>query len=106
MTVASDSQVSIPKSATRSRINYCEVCKCRCASPKLDPACIFNNFIRQLAARIDDAILQLQQSRLPLPTLAAALLSAPAHPWRVINASEIDGNTRNRISGYGVHAFR
>ena len=56
-----------------------------CHSPKLYPACIFNNFIKLLAARSGDVVRRLQRSRLPLPNPAAASLSAPAHPYTKIN---------------------
>jgi hypothetical protein len=46
-----------------------------CASPKLRPACISNNFIKLLAARSDDVVRRLRRSRLPLPNPAAASLS-------------------------------
>src|SRR5262245_21114701 len=77
-----------------------------CRSPKTDPACIFNNFIRQPASRIDDAIPQLQQSRLLLPTLAAALLSAPAHPLQAINGFATDDNNQSSFSISDADAFR
>src|SRR5262245_4651764 len=56
-----------------------------CASPKLRLACIFNNFIKLLAARSGDVVRRLPRSRLPLPNPAAASLSAPAHPYTKIN---------------------
>src|SRR5262249_54760430 len=78
----------------------------RCPSPKVHLGCIFNNFIRQLAARTDDAVLQLQQSRSPLPTLAAALPSAQAHPWRATNGFVTGDNMRNNFSKCGANGFR
>jgi outer membrane protein TolC len=59
--------------------------KKHCASPKLRLACIFNNFIKLLAARSGDVVRRLPRSRLPLPNPAAASLSAPAHPYTKIN---------------------
>ena len=43
-----------------------------CPSPKLHPTCIFNHFLRPLAARSDDATLQLQRSQSQVRTPAAA----------------------------------
>jgi hypothetical protein len=64
-----------------------------CASPKLHPACIFNNFIKLLAARTGNAVRRLRRSRLLFPNSAVVLLSAPAHPSRAINGFAIDGTT-------------
>jgi hypothetical protein len=47
-----------------------------CTSPILRLACIFNNFIKLLAARSDDAVRRLQRSQLRLLNPAAASLSA------------------------------
>jgi hypothetical protein len=46
-----------------------------CASPKLRSACIFNKFIKLLAAHSGDVVRRLPRSRLPLPNPAAASLS-------------------------------
>jgi hypothetical protein len=58
-----------------------------CVSPKLPPACIFNNFIKLLAARSFDVTRRLRRSQLRLPNPVAASLSVQAHPLlaRVIN---------------------
>ena len=47
-----------------------------CASPKLRPACIFNNFIKLLAARSGNVVRRLRRSRLRLPYPVAASLLA------------------------------
>jgi len=64
-----------------------------CASPKLRLACIFNNFIKLLAARSGEVARRLRRSQLRLPNPAAASLSAKAHPLLAINAYVIDGTT-------------
>jgi hypothetical protein len=71
-----------------------------CASPKRHPACIFNNFIKLLAARIDDAVHRLRRSRSPLQPPAAALPLVPEHPWQAINEFATCDNTQSRISEY------
>src|SRR5262249_16260614 len=77
-----------------------------CASPKLHPACIFNNFIKQLTARTGDAVHQLRRSRLLLPKAVVALPLAPAHPLQAINGCAIDGNTQSNFSRCAVDAYR
>jgi hypothetical protein len=47
-----------------------------CASPKLRPACIFNNFIKLLATHSGDVVRRLRRSLLLLPNPAAASPSA------------------------------
>jgi hypothetical protein len=76
-----------------------------CASPKLHPSYIFNNFIRLLAVRSGDVVLQLRQSRSLLPTPAAALPLAQAHPSQVINGFVIGDNIRNSFSKCGADGF-
>src|SRR5262249_46905634 len=94
-----------PETDRRKRA-YLEMRLQTCASPKLHPACIFNNFIRLLAVRTGDVVLQLQRSRSLLPTPAAALPSAQAHPWRATNGSVTGDNIRNNFSKCGANGFR
>jgi len=76
-----------------------------CGSRKLHQACIFNNFIRQLAARIDDASHRLRRSRSPIHIPAVALFSAPAHPLQAINGFATDGNNQSSSSISDANAF-
>jgi hypothetical protein len=76
-----------------------------CHSPKFDPACIFNNFIRLLAVHTGDVVLQLRQSRSLLPTPAAALPLAQVHLWRAINGFVTGDNIRNNFSKCGADGF-
>jgi hypothetical protein len=76
-----------------------------CASPKLHPVRIFNNFVKLLVVHTGDVVLQFQRSRLLLPTPAAALPSAQAHPWRAINVFVTGDNMRNNFSKCGADDF-
>jgi len=58
-----------------------------CVSPKLRPACIFNHFLKLLAARSGDVARRLRRSQSPVRTPVVASLSAPAHPYTKINGS-------------------
>src|SRR5215470_5532771 len=76
------------------------------ASPKLRPACVFNNFIKLPTARSDDATLRLRRSQSPVRTPVVASLSAPAHPYTKINVFWNRGSKRCNFSNRRASSHR